>query len=249
MSRINNALAQKQQSNERKLSLVESIDGNQLENSDFHVEKKRAKSYVTMIVGVGAVLIAVALSFKAYYTHRTKTQAMASVTGLGLTYRELIQTGVQAFNKGDYDTALRGFQGLLKDHGSDPVLLVDIGMTYKKKKDFANAKASYKSALQADGKFSAAYNNLGMLSVEEHDWVAATGYLEKALQADPDQVAALLNLAKLNEQSGNWPLAEDYYARYLEHPKGDASVKKLIQKRVKKLQLLSETEADKRRKQ
>jgi tetratricopeptide (TPR) repeat protein len=241
MSRINNALNQ-QETASQKLRLIETIDGNQLDSRDYLVENKKQRK--TVIIACVAILAVAAIAHTAYKSYRLKKETLEAATK-GISYLEQMDLSTQAFSKQDYDGALRGYQKLLNDgRKANPLLLVDIGMTYKKKGDLKNAKQSYQAALNADPKYSAAYNNLAMISVEENDWAGAISLLEKAISLDPEHLAPVLNLAKLYERSSKWGLATASYTKYLLSPKADPAIKNLVQKRLKKLHSLTETDAN-----
>jgi tetratricopeptide (TPR) repeat protein len=158
-----------------------------------------------------------------------------------------IQLGTRQFKEKDYDGALRTFLKALNEKPNDPTLLVDVGMTYKAKKDIKNARKFYEAAIKLKPDFAPAYNNLAMVSVEEKDWKSAISFLEKAISADPKQVSFVLNLAKVYEKTGKWSLADRAYSQYIASPAADSLIKNLLEKRLKTIRLLANSDANRGR--
>jgi tetratricopeptide (TPR) repeat protein len=237
MSKIGNALIKEPTG--PRLTVVESIDDSRLEQIDYLVEPKESPFKVA-VIALGAIAVLVSgVSLYRKYQARVAAKELFQKT---VSYSENLEHSVQAFQSHDYDAAVRGFTALKEAHSdkkNEPLLLVNIGMAYKQKGDVANAKKSYEAAIQADPKYSVAYNNLAMLEAEQKDWTNAKIHLEKAIAVDPDQTAPIINLGKIYENSGKWAQAATYYSQYVDHPKADPAIKKLLQKRIQRLKSLS----------
>ena len=254
MSRIGNALLK--ETAVRRLKVVGGTDDVQAQPTEFLPEDAvvydlKEEKRVWFAAAVVALIVALAVGTWALRKHGVKAPA-PEISRKTVSFSAQYQLSAQAFKNRKFEQALRGFTLLLEEfHDKDnaPLLLVNIGMTYKEMGDLPNAKKSYQAAIQADPKDSIAYNNLAMLDADEGDMKSAVGLLEKAISADPEQAAPLLNLGKLYEQEGQWSLAVVYYSKYVESKKGEPSVKERIQVRIRKLHLLSEPETKERMKQ
>lgn len=104
--------------------------------------------------------------------------------------------GVQAYEKGDYETALKFFIDAQLDDPDNPEILYNIGNAYYKLGDFESAYKNYAQALKSENrslKQKATYN-LGNSSFRKGALDEAVKHYESALALAPDDEQAKQNL-------------------------------------------------------
>jgi Ca-activated chloride channel family protein len=108
----------------------------------------------------------------------------------------------EAYTKGDYESALKGFIDAQLNDPDNPEVLYNVGNAYYKNGDFDAAGKQYEDAL---GKLGAAdqrpdlaarlHYNLGNARFRSGDYPQAVEHYEKALELNPDDTQAKENLA------------------------------------------------------
>ena len=107
-----------------------------------------------------------------------------------------LREGIDAYNQGAYDKALKLFIDAQLDHPDSPDILYNIGNAYYHTGDFESAAKSYKEALKAENKLlrQKAYYNLGNADFRKKRYEDAVKNYEEALKLNPDDVQAGQNL-------------------------------------------------------
>ena len=144
---------------------------------------------------------------------------------------------MELYRTHDYAKALEKFESLLQRYPKDAALMNNIGMTYLKLNNFQKAESAFQEVLKTEPKDGAAYSNLGSLKMAERNWEEAIAYYYQAILYQPEIIEPHLNLAKAFEMAGRPMEAIPEYQYYLDHPVtgGDPELKKLIEKRIVKL--------------
>ncbi|MCX5882815.1 MAG: VWA domain-containing protein [Deltaproteobacteria bacterium] len=107
-----------------------------------------------------------------------------------------LREGIDAYNQGAYDKALKLFIDAQLDHPDRPDILYNIGNAYYHTGDFEAAAKSYKEALKAENKLlqQKAYYNLGNADFRKKQYEDAVKNYEEALKLNPDDILAKQNL-------------------------------------------------------
>lgn len=120
-----------------------------------------------------------------------------------------LHEGMKAYEKGDYEKALKHFIDAQLEDPDNPEILYNIGNTYYKLGDFDAALSRYKEALQkADSSLKQkTWYNIGNTEFRKKKFEDAIKSYEESLKINPDDVEAQQNLeftkqvlAKLKEE-------------------------------------------------
>jgi len=112
---------------------------------------------------------------------------------------DTIQEGLEAYQAGDFETALEKLTDAKIEHPDDPLLDYNLGNAYYRTRRFEDAEASYQRALSraGDDAFRAqTYFNLGNTAFRQGKLDQAVAHYEKALELTPDDLDAKQNLEK-----------------------------------------------------
>ncbi len=107
-----------------------------------------------------------------------------------------MKEGIDAYNQGDYNNALKLFIDAQLDHPDSPDILYNIGNAYYQTGDFEAAARSYKEALKAENKQiqQKAHYNLGNADFRKQRYEEAMKNYEAALELNPEDADARQNL-------------------------------------------------------
>jgi Ca-activated chloride channel family protein len=107
-----------------------------------------------------------------------------------------LKEGVDAYNQGAYDKALKLFIDAQLDHPDRPDILYNIGNAYYHTGDYEAAAKSYKEALKTENKLlqQKAHYNLGNADFRKKQYDDALKNYEDALKLNPDDIQARQNL-------------------------------------------------------
>jgi Ca-activated chloride channel family protein len=118
----------------------------------------------------------------------------------------------QAYEQGDYETALKGFIDAQLNDPDNPEVLYNVGNAYYKNGNFDAAGQQYRDALDklgaADQRPDLAarlHYNLGNARFRAGDYPRAVEHYEKALELTPDDTQAKENLAYVKEMMAKKP--------------------------------------------
>lgn len=105
--------------------------------------------------------------------------------------------GLAAYEKGDYEAALKQFIDAQLDAPDDPEILYNLGNTYYRLGDFESAARHYAMAAESGDKSlqEMAHYNLGNAAFRKKDYKTAIEQYEKALAIDPNDRKAKENMA------------------------------------------------------
>jgi Ca-activated chloride channel homolog len=112
------------------------------------------------------------------------------------TFAGPLQEGVEAYDRGEYETALKRFIDAQLDAPDRPDILYNIGNAYYKLGDYEAALTHYKQALEKNpaGLEEKARYNKGNAHFRNKEYEAAIKAYEAALKIDPDDQQAEENL-------------------------------------------------------
>ena len=107
-----------------------------------------------------------------------------------------MKEGIDAYNQGAYDKALKLFIDAQLDHPDRPDILYNIGNAYYHTGDYEAAAKSYKEALKTENKLlqQKAHYNLGNADFRKKQYEDALKNYEDALKLNPDDIQARQNL-------------------------------------------------------
>lgn len=107
-----------------------------------------------------------------------------------------LKDGIEAYNQGDYNKALKLFIDAQLDQPDNPDILYNIGNAYYQTGDFESAAKSYRAALKSENKQlqEKAYYNLGNADFRKNRYDEAVKSYEEALKLNPDDAQASQNL-------------------------------------------------------
>jgi len=133
-----------------------------------------------------------------------------------------LKEGIDAYNQGAYDKALKFFIDAQIDHPDRPDILYNIGNAYYHTGDFEAAAKSYKEALKAENKLlqQKAYYNLGNADFRKKQYEDAVKDYEEALKLGPDDIQARQNLEYVKQ------VMEQVKEQQNQQQKGDRGDKK-----------------------
>lgn len=107
-----------------------------------------------------------------------------------------LKEGIDAYNQGAYDKALKLFIDAQLDHPDRPDILYNIGNAYYHTGDYEAAAKNYKEALKTENKLlqQKAHYNLGNADFRKNKYEDALKNYEDALKLNPDDIQAKQNL-------------------------------------------------------
>ncbi len=107
-----------------------------------------------------------------------------------------LREGIDAYNQGAYDKALKLFIDAQLDHPDRPDILYNIGNAYYHTGDYEAAAKNYKEALKTENKLlqQKAHYNLGNADFRKKQYEDALKNYEDALKLNPDDIQAKQNL-------------------------------------------------------
>jgi Ca-activated chloride channel family protein len=107
-----------------------------------------------------------------------------------------LKEGIDAYNQGAYDKALKLFIDAQLDHPDRPDILYNIGNAYYHTGDYEAAAKNYKEALKTENKLlqQKAHYNLGNADFRKKKYEDALKNYEDALKLNPDDIQARQNL-------------------------------------------------------
>ncbi len=116
--------------------------------------------------------------------------------GNGSALANHVQEGIEAYEKGDYESALKHFIDAQLNHPDKPELYYNIGNAFYKKGDYESAAKNYREALSSEDKAlkQKAYYNLGNANFKMQKLEDAVSGYEDALNIEPEDLKARQNL-------------------------------------------------------
>jgi Ca-activated chloride channel family protein len=107
-----------------------------------------------------------------------------------------LKEGIDAYNQGAYEKALKLFIDAQLDHPDRPDILYNIGNAYYHTGDYEAAAKSYKEALKTENKLlqQKAHYNIGNAEFRKKQYEDALKNYEDALNLNPDDIQARQNL-------------------------------------------------------
>jgi len=107
-----------------------------------------------------------------------------------------LRSGIDAYNRGEYDKALKLFIDAQLDQPDRPDILYNIGNAYYHTGNYEAAAKSYKEALQTENKLlqQKAHYNLGNANFRKKQYEDAVKNYESALNLNPDDIQTRQNL-------------------------------------------------------
>ncbi|MGC4116691.1 MAG: tetratricopeptide repeat protein [Myxococcales bacterium] len=139
----------------------------------------------------------------------------ASAAGLFEANHPLVKQGTDAYQKGDYEAALKAYEQAERELPDSPELQYNLGDVYMKLKRADDAKRAYETALKKapDSLKSRDYFNLGNALAELNQKDDAVSAYRQALKVDPKNEPARRNLELLlrnkNEKKNPSPTQGD----------------------------------------
>lgn len=169
--------------------------------------------------------VAVVLLFMDLMTPVTRKALMLCILLLGCVmgrpaFADAYRDGFAAYEKGDFETALKQFIDAQLDAPDDPEILYNLGNTYYRLGDFESAARHYAMAAKAGDKTlqEMAHYNLGNTAFRKKDYKTAIEQYEKALALDPDDQKAKENMAFVKQVMAQEPPPQEK-----PQPSGDES--------------------------
>jgi tetratricopeptide (TPR) repeat protein len=154
------------------------------------------------------------------------------------------QEAIKHFHAGSYEEASKRFTQLSKENPTSSAILSNLALVEKRQGRLMDARNRTLAAIQLNPKNAVAKNNLGTLAAEEKRWDESIQILEESIKLDPQLSEPYLNLGKVYELKEQWADAINAYVKYLGHPAGDPIIKKLLKKRVAKLNSLAHVDKE-----
>src|SRR3954452_3018637 len=99
--------------------------------------------------------------------------------------KEVFEKAVRALGAGDYDTAERGFQSVLREQPRNVAALSNLGVIYSRTSHADRAIAAYRSALQVSPDDKAILLNLGLVYLKQEAHLKALPLFERIIAIDP----------------------------------------------------------------
>lgn len=131
--------------------------------------------------------------------------------------REVEQDARQAFQHGDYPTAVRLYEDCLTQTPKDPRLLANLGTAYFQNNQLDAAARTLRRATELAPKEEYAHRALGVVSYWQRDDAGAVRFLSRAVDLDPGDAVAhkYLGLAYARQGDRRRGSAESERARQL----------------------------------
>lgn len=101
------------------------------------------------------------------------------------------------------EEAEASFQALLRVHPNHPLILYNLGLTYKRMEEDCLAEIQFQSALQAEFVQPDAWNNLGVAAWQCQNLEEATAAFQEALASDPQYWYAAVNQGRMHLTQGD----------------------------------------------
>jgi tetratricopeptide (TPR) repeat protein len=120
--------------------------------------------------------------------------------------------GIELFNKGDTDGAVRAFKEAITRDPTFALAHYNLGVALNKMGDADGAIAAYKESVKCDPKYAPAHTNLSALYFGQKKYPEAIGCARAALKADPNFAGAYAILGAALQQTGDLPGARAAYA-------------------------------------
>jgi len=123
-------------------------------------------------------------------------------------------TGVEAYNAGNYEIAIDSFLEVNTKDASQPTVWAHLANSYEKLKKYDEAQSAYEKAIELKPEEAAFYQNLGNILAAQGEAEAANASYEKAAQLaatlDPGAAAATYyNMGVTHINAGNNEAAAD----------------------------------------
>src|SRR3954468_3879350 len=109
--------------------------------------------------------------------------------------KEVFEKAVRALGAGDYDTAERGFQSVLREQPRNIAALSNLGVIYSRTNRADRAIAAYRGALQVSPDDKAILLNLGLVYLRQEAHSKALPLFERIIAIDPRHLQARQLLA------------------------------------------------------
>lgn len=114
-----------------------------------------------------------------------------------LTKRYGDNSGWSAYQKKDYEKAIKNFQKVISAYPKNVNNYWGIGLTYLKMQDYDKAQNSFMQALTLNPNLPKIYNKLGYIFLKKGNEKQAIKYFTQALSIDPNDSYTLYDLAQL----------------------------------------------------
>jgi tetratricopeptide (TPR) repeat protein len=101
-------------------------------------------------------------------------------------FDDAVKEGIEAYNTGNYDTAVRAFSSGIETHPDYADLRFKLALSYLRRGDHADAKRELESAISINPGYVEAYFYLGITNLDQKLYRDATAHFEKAVSIKPD---------------------------------------------------------------
>lgn len=132
-------------------------------------------------------------------------------------------------NLNQYHEAIRCFERVSQQDGSNPKIWVRLAQASLGRKDYNRARTYVDRALALHGADAEAWTAQGIIAMQEQDYPKAQEAFQAAVRADERSSQAYCWLGQSLEAQGNAEEARSCYARALERDPGDALARKFLQ--------------------
>lgn len=116
--------------------------------------------------------------------------------------RDLFVTGERALRAGDYSTAQKSFESLLKRNPKNTAALANLGVVFAQTRDYEQAATTYRKALALNPTHPLLHLNLGLALFKQDQYAAAAKEFEQTLTRQPSHLQAQELLASCRIYTG-----------------------------------------------
>lgn len=115
------------------------------------------------------------------------------------TFESFYNSGIDSFNRKDYEKAIKFFKQALEQEGIRPQVYYNLGLTYQCMKDYDLAVASYKKFLEANPEDYDGLYNIALAYFELNNYPKSIEYFKRCLETkNEDDVIKALVIAHLS---------------------------------------------------
>ena len=119
-----------------------------------------------------------------------------------------LASGVDAYNKGDYDKAIQILESCLKDKPQDVEAHYFLGNAFFKKGLLDKAQKEYQEALDRDSKHALAIHQLGLVHLEKKEYQEAEKLFERGLKLKKEEALFHNGMGLLQMEQGDLAQAD-----------------------------------------
>jgi tetratricopeptide (TPR) repeat protein len=146
-----------------------------------------------------------------FFIEKLQAADVLATEGKRLQIRQKMREGLAAYERSQYDRAIRGYTEAIRLDPDYAAAFKDRGNAYRRKHEYDRAIQDYDEAIRLKPDYALAFNNRGLAYYYKHEYDWAIRDYTEAIRLKPDYAAAFKNRGNAYSKKGEYDRANQDY--------------------------------------